>query len=496
MFGTLRSRDAPILLVFRCAALAGLAFVVMAVASRLRHVNHTTVALAFVLMIVGVSTRWGWVEALATSLAGGIAFDYYMLPPRGFDLGAPEYAITLVAFLVTAITIGQLSASAHRHRIEAERRRDEMAGLYRLSHALFRIDDIETAPQRIVQEVLSTYGARAAALFERDSGRIFECGAPAGAIPDEKLREVSSTGCRWDDPSLRKLVVPVLRGGSLSGSLGIAGVAFSRSVPEAIAERVGVALERARTAEEAVAAELVRRSENLKSAVLDALAHEIKGPLGTIKVSVSTLLSQRPGNAAQQRELLTIVDEELERIGHWIDSTIQVSRREANVMRLDKRPTSIKAVAARALDGLGPLAGRAIDVRIPDQIPEAPFDAEMIERVIRLLLDNALKYSPPGSPIGISAEFTGAEIVLSVEDHGWGVPDGEKERIFEKYYRGSKAQAVPGTGLGLASARCIMEAHGGEIWVTGTQGSGSVFHISLPVTTEVSDERLESLERG
>jgi two-component system sensor histidine kinase KdpD len=248
--------------------------------------------------------------------------------------------------------------------------------------------------------------------------------------------------------------------------------------------------------QESTAAELARRSENLKSAVLDALAHEIKGPLATVKVSVSTLLSQQSGNPAQRRELLSIIDEEVDRIEHWIDDAVEVSRKDAGELRLTKVPHSLRPVATRALEGLGPRAdGRPIDVRIPASLPIVTFDEEMMEKVIRLLLDNAVKYSPPGSPIDVSAEFTGAEIVLSVADHGCGIPDGERERIFEKYYRGGAMDGVPGTGLGLASAKCIMEAHGGEIWVSSTPGSGSVFHIFLPVSMKVSDERSASLER-
>ena len=142
---------------------------------------------------------------------------------------------------------------------------------------------------------------------------------------------------------------------------------------------------------------------------------------------------------------------------------------------------------SHALEGLGPLADhRAIDVRIPESLPPAAFDGEMIEKVLRLLLDNAVKYSPPASPIAVSAEFTGTEIIISVADRGWGVPLGEQDRIFERHFRGSATGPdVPGTGLGLPSAKCILEAHGGGIWVTSVPGAGSIFSISLPVTPEV-----------
>ncbi len=279
--------------------------------------------------------------------------------------------------------------------------------------------------------------------------------------------------------------------------MGVAGPPLPQRMLSAVAERVGVAITKAHAERQSKEAELVRRSENLKSAVLDALAHEIKNPLGTLKVSVSTLLSQHPGNASQQRELLTIIDEEVDRIQRWIDEAVQVSSREAGKIHLQKTSNPVKQVIMRAIDGQGfALNGRQIEISVDESLPHVVFDAEMIEKVIWQLLDNAIKYSPHGSPIRVSAESTGAEIIISVADSGCGIPESDQQRIFEKYYRchenGSK---IPGTGLGLPSAKSILEAHGGEIWVQSAPGAGSVFRISLPVIMEASPEYCEDFER-
>ncbi|HUB81805.1 MAG TPA: ATP-binding protein [Bryobacteraceae bacterium] len=467
-------------------------------ATHLPHVIHTTVALLLVLLILGISIRWGWVEALVASLAGGIGFDYFFLPPHGFELAAPEYWVSLIAFLLTAIVTGQLSARAATNRREAERRRDELEKLYRLGNAVMDLDDVENSLECIPSRIAATFEAGAAALFDAESDRVFHSGPTGDRLAEGLLRSVAATGNPLIDGPNGCCVVPIRRCGELAGSLGISGVFLTQPMAEAIAERVGVALAKAYSARETMAAELARRSENLKSAVLDALAHEIKGPLATVKVSVTTLLSQAPVTASQQHELLEIIRAESDRLEQWIDSATQISRIEAGQIRLEKKPESVKQVALRALDGLGPLAdGRSIDVCIPDSLPMAEFDAEMMEKVLRLILDNALKYSPSGSPIAASAEFTGAEIVLSIEDRGFGVPESEKDRIFEPYYRGKNAEiSTQGTGLGLASAKCIMQAHGGDIWVTGAPGAGSIFHISLPATKGVSDGQPESPERG
>ena len=477
-------------LIARCVVFAGLSVLVVFGSSQLHGVNHTTVALLLVLLILLVATRWGSSAATVASIAGGLAFDYFFLPPRGFGLEAPEHWIALGAFLLTAITTGQLSARATRYRHEAERRRDEISRLYRLGNALLASEGVTEASQAITDRIVEIFGARTTILFDLQSGKTFRSGPETGSLTEHLLRKAAASG----NPLLDKLpgscVVPIWRGGEPAGSLGIEGGILSRGISEAIAERIGVALARSYMAEQAMSAEVARRSENLKSAILDALAHEIRGPLATLKVSVSALLSQRPGNSAQQRELLTIINEESDRIDDWISNTIQISGSKAVELRVEKSLDSIGEVTLRALEGLGPQAGnRSIDVRIPDSVPRVAFDAAMIEKVIRLLLDNALKYSPAGSPIAVSAEFMGAELVLNIADHGCGIPVGDRERIFEKYYRGNAGKdRAPGTGLGLASAKCIMEAHGGEIWVTGAPGGGSVFHISLPAAIDISVE--------
>jgi two-component system sensor histidine kinase KdpD len=463
----------------------------MRMATVIRHVNHTTVALAFVLCILLLATQLGWTEALVASLAGGLAFDYYVLPPAGFMLEAPEDMVTLAAFILTAVTIGWLSATSNANKMEAYRRRDEMARLYAVGKAL---ESTESAAEPIPAQLAEILGADGVAFYDRQEECILRSGPSAGRISDKSLHSVAATGNFIGDSGSAPRIVPIRHSGSISGSLGIAGADWSTSMLEAVADRVGVEMAKSLAARESMAAELARRSEDLKSAVLDALAHEIRAPLATVKVAVSTLLSRHPGEAAQQRELLEIIDGESERIERWINDATSLSRSDAGQLRLSKAPHRIGDVVSRALEGLGPLAsGRVIQAYISDSIPRAIFDGEMIEKVIRQLLDNAVKYSAPGSPVDVSAEFTGTEIIVSVADRGRGIPAGDRDRIFERHYRGSgSATEVAGTGLGLASAKVILEAHGGEIWVTSSPGSGSIFSISLPAMLEGCREHAES----
>ena len=245
----------------------------------------------------------------------------------------------------------------------------------------------------------------------------------------------------------------------------------------------GTALARGRVAEKEMEAEIARRSDDLKSAVFSALAHDARGPLSSIKIAATTLLSDRPGSAAQQRELMGIILDEVDRMNLWIDQASRVSQVEAAQFALHKEPRDVRDLVFGAIDEFGPrLSGRPIGIEIPDGLPMADCDGEMIQRVLKLLLDNAVKYSPFGAPIRVSGGVEEDRLVVTVSDFGAGVPEDERTRIFEKHYRGAyENSGVPGTGLGLSSARQMLESQGGEIWVTNRETGGAAFHFSLPV---------------
>ena len=232
-----------------------------------------------------------------------------------------------------------------------------------------------------------------------------------------------------------------------------------------------------------VEAEAARRSDDLKSAVLDAVAHDIRNPLNSIKIAATTLLSGHEGDALLQRELLTIIDQEADRMDRALDDAAHLAAAEAAALCLKKEPQNLARLIPIVIEEMGALAGRnPIQVSVPEWLPPAECDKGMIGRVFKQLLGNALKYSPEGSPLNVSAEFANGIITVDVVDHGPGVRDEERDHIFKRYYRGSAARSDPhGTGLGLASARSIVQAHGGDIWVTSPPAGGAAFHVSLPV---------------
>jgi two-component system sensor histidine kinase KdpD len=266
------------------------------------------------------------------------------------------------------------------------------------------------------------------------------------------------------------------------GSLGFIGSTLSTAALNAVTYLVAIGIERARSLEEGSKTEALRQSEVLKAVLLDALAHDLKTPLTSIKGAVSHLLAQ-PRNA-EEEELLTIANEEADRLNRLVVEVLEMARIEAAKFHPDRSSHGVAEIVSAAVKAQEEsLRDRRVELQLPERLPTADVDFEFIQQVLKQLLDNAVKYSPPGSPLTITASVAGEKLVISVADRGKGIPEAEQARIFEKFYRGRASRdEVLGTGLGLSIAKGIIEAHGGRIWVTSQPGQGSIFSFALPVT--------------
>ena len=450
---------------------------------RLLPVNSTTVALTFLLAVLGVAAQWGLVEALIAAFVGALSFNFYFLPPVGtLTIGDPENWVALLAFLVTAIVASQLSTSARKRAVEALDRQHEMERLYEFSRMLMLADAHKSLAGEVPSRVVQALGADAAAFFDRDSGRVFRAGASEALVPDSKLKDIALQGTVVYDAEARSFLMPVSLGGHVRGSLAIVGGSVSETAAHALANLVAITLEREAARESAALAEAAQESEKLKSTLLDALAHEFKTPLTSIKAAATALLSESP-QSNSHRELLTVVEEESDRLSDLVTEAIQMARIEAGKLQLHRQPVSAATVVDSALRKFKDRAqDRRVTVQIDTSMPPVEADEELISLVLQQLVDNALKYSPPDSPLTISAREEDGSIVISVADQGPGVPEHEQARIFDKFYRGDlNRQSIAGTGMGLTIAREIVKAHGGRIWLHSRPGQGATFSFSLPL---------------
>jgi two-component system sensor histidine kinase KdpD len=460
----------------------GIVTAILALYRFLLPVNSTTVALTLLLAILGLSTRWGLGEATVASVVAVLGFNYYFLPPVGtLTIQDPQNWVALLAFLVTAVTASQLSASARRRAAEAEARRLEIERLYALVQAMLPGGNPRKTIREFVNRVVQVFGCEAAAFYYRPTEEILRSGPESHPVSDHDLQAAAEIDDVSIDGARAVATAPVRLGGRTLGSLALVGALPSRQTVRAIVNLVAITIEKARALEEASQAEAARQSEVLKSALLDSLAHDIKTPLTSIKAAVTSLLGSSP---AGERELLTIINEEADRLNQLAAEVIAMARIEAGKLHLEKQPVTAAELISGALQEFrAALRDRTVAVNAAKALPPAEADREFAEQVVKQFVENALKYSPPGSPLTITAELQSGKIVIGVADRGPGIEENERGRIFDKFFRGRQHRfGTKGTGMGLAIAKGIVEAHGGRIWVESEPGQGSAFYFSLPVS--------------
>jgi len=363
------------------------------------HVNPTTVALTLLLIVLFVATAWGSKPAVLASLLGVACFNFFFLPPFGtFTIAEPENWIAFIAFMITAITAGQLSARARRRAEEAEKGRGEIERLY----------------------------LELQAVFERASQ-----------------------------------------------------------------------------------AEALRRSEKLKSALLDAVTHDLRTPLTSIKASITTLLDEARGGSRKEPvialdsesklEMMEVINEESDRLNRFIGGLIDLARIEAGELHLRRRWGAVDEIISTALARAAPLTqGTQVEVGIESELPVVRVDERAVSEVVYTLVENAAKYSPGIAKIRISAGRSADSMIrMSVEDQGEGIAVDLRERVFDKFFRATRDGDIStrqpmGTGMGLAIAKGIVEAHDGKIWIeSASGGKGTRVAFTLPVGDEELIEETE-----
>jgi len=456
------------------------------------HVNQTTVALSFLLAILAVSAVWGMAVSVFMSVVAMLSFNYFFLPPVGtFTVIDPQNWVALLAFLLTSITGSQLSSRIRKEADEAHQRRREMERLYRFSRQLLGEGNVIQLMNAIPDYIVESFEAGAAELFLPQKDKFYRSGFGAAHLDEEKMKVAFLHDEVNLDAEHAEYFVPVRLGVRPIGSLGISGAQLSRQSLEAVGTLVAIAIERARAVEQLGQTEAERRGERLKSALLDSITHDFRTPLTSMKASVSSLLSGSNSDSAQTRELLTIIDEECDRLNHLVEEAGEMAKLEAGELTLDLAPVRVDEIIEAALAHCkSALAGRQVDLRLSPNLPMVRADLERAREALVQLIDNANLYSPTEQPITITAELTGDTVTTSVSDRGPGIDDFEQTMIFDKFYRGKDQRyLVRGTGMGLPIAKAIIAAQQGNMSVTSQLGHGSVFSFTLPVDRSQKDAR-------
>jgi two-component system sensor histidine kinase KdpD len=452
---------------------------------RALHVhNPTTVALTLLLTVLIVSTFWGLQVSVFTAVIGTLGFNYHFLPPVGtFAISDPQNWVALFAFLVTAVIASELSARARHEATNAIERRKDVERLYAFSQRMLTSDNVVELLNLLPKYIVDAFQVKNAAIALPDRPDIYRSSAETSDLEAHDLQLVCSRGEPRIDPSRGLALMPLRMGLRTVGSLGVAGSHLSRETLEAMSSLIAIAIERVRAVENLSRTEAARESEQLRSVLLDSITHEFRTPLTAIKASVTSLLSATQIDQAQELELLTVINEESDRLNRLVGEAAEMAQLEANKVELHLEPVPIREAIDRALESSrNTLCAHPVEVRVPTDLPPARMDESRITEVLMHLIENAAKYSAADTPIHIASEVRNRQLTTSVADRGPGIDDFEQALIFDKFYRGrNQRMRVQGTGMGLAIAKAIVEAHGGTIGVTSQLGHGSVFYFTLPV---------------
>ena len=474
---------------FRAGGFTLLAFALVLFFRRFLHVNQTTVALSFLVLILIAASRWRLGYSLYLSFLCSILYNYFFLPPVGrLTVSEPQNLLALAVFLSVSLLVSHLSGRARREAELSETRRREVQHLYEFSQELLLHDDL-SAVARITPSIAATiFGFRAVALYVREADHAYYSDLHNELVSLADLKAATEAS----EPAVAELndlhIIPLMLGMRSLGAMAFRGNAQSTNVYEAIGSLVAIALERAAALERSSHMEAARESERLHTALLDSVTHDLRTPLTSIRAAATTLVSQPGMSEAAQREMYAVIDEESARLDRLIGQAIEMVQLEAASIHVQVKPESVHEIIALALEEAQPLLGdRTVEVHIPEDLPRVRLDRRLVRRVLRHLIENAAKYSPSGTPLSIDARIERSRLLVSIEDFGSGIEEFEKPLIFRKFYRGRKQRdRISGTGMGLAIVKAILDAHGGGIDVVSRPAHGAQFTFWLPVESAES----------
>jgi two-component system sensor histidine kinase KdpD len=442
--------------------------------------NLSSATSVHLLLVTIIALRWGFFEASVVSLLSVACLDYFFTDPLfKFYMVDPHDWVALLTFESVALVVSRLSNQVSRHARESEAHGANLQSLYELSQNILLLDHQKPIDQQLTKLIKETYRVKGVALWDAYNLHLSMQGACA--VSEDEVRSTYFSE-RSEDDGVTNTSRRVLRSGTRAiGSLVICGHSLDVSSVNATASLTALAIERARSFSAESSAEAARQSEQLRSAVLDGLAHAFKTPLTTIRSCSSGLIEMDRLDSTEKR-LVVLIDEE---VGRLNDLTTRILR-TAKVDNASLRPKRERLHLATFLeesvaDSAQYFGDHPVIVHQHEYLKTVWADKQLLKLALAQLFDNAAKYSRPGSPITIAVLGEPAEILISIRNEGSFIPVEERDKIFQRFYRspGSNLKA-PGTGIGLSVVKQVTESHRGRAWVSSDAQAGTTFFVSLP----------------
>ena len=453
-----------------------------------------TAGILYLVLVVWAATLAGRALSIYLAVVTSFLFDYYFLPPlHRLGLSGLQSWLAMMSFVVSCVLVSRVAERARRQTKQAEQRREDVERLYSLSQEMMLHDDAAGLIREIPRLVERNFALAAVLLYVRDEDQLYSsvpASSPdngASAFTPEAMREaLRAVSAAWEPNSeLPQGYAPMnlVFGMNSVGTLAWKPARLSREVATSVAAQVAIAITRANAIEASGRLEAARAADKLRTALIDSLTHELRTPLTAIRAAATTLLDGSGLDNETRQELATIVDEESSRLDSLIGEAMEVAEIESDGIRVKPEPLHTGTFLEQAVEqSHDQLLHHRITIIV--QQPDTPvwFDPHLIGRVLRHLLENAARYTPPNSRVLLRSRRTKDRVEFLVEDDGPGIDAHDLPLIFEKFYRGSKRiTAAKGSGMGLSITRALMAAHGGAIDVTSVPGRGTTFRLWIPL---------------
>jgi two-component system, OmpR family, sensor histidine kinase KdpD len=462
--------------------------------------------MVFLVAVMVTAINCGRGPAILVSVLSVLAFDFCFVPPRWtFDVAETHFIFTFAVMFLVALVISHLTSLTRRQAEAARLQERQTAAMHSFSRELASTRGVAQIIKVAVKHISEIFACQAAALLPDETGQVRLAPTDAALIDKDMLKELGIAQWAYENgqitgrgtqnlPGSQMMYVPLQAADAVLGVLALKPrdpeseywllpEQLRLHLLESLAKQVALALQVERLHKTTLEAQVAAETERLRSSLLGSVTHDFQTPLAAIMGSASSLLdlkSKLDDKLAQ--EMLTDIYDEADRLSRLVTNLLNIARLESGSLKLRKELQPLEEVVGAALNHLEKkLVDRSVTVSLLADLPMVPLDGALVENIFLNLLENSLKYTPPGSALSIQAVTKGNEIEIEMADNGPGFPPEDLGRIFEMYYRGTEDSDRRGYGLGLSICRAIVEAHGGRIWALNIAGGGAAVKFTFPL---------------